>query len=226
MLRFESTGVSNSHEFRATIRRALTRLSLFGTYALGSSRSDTDGPYTVAANARTLQGEYGRSAEDERHHLLFGGNVDLPADISISGLLTIGSGRPFNITTGRDNDGDLVFVDRPGPGSPGAPGVVSTQLGDFNVLRSESELMIPRNAGQGPGQFVLNMGVAKVIRLASASTTTDRSARYVVLTVSAENITNRVNFADFNGVVTSPRFAMANRALNPRRIEVGVRFGF
>ena len=39
-------------------------------------------------------------------------------------------------------------------------------------------------------------------------------------------MTNRVNFADFNGVVTSPLFGAANRALNPRRIELSARFGF
>lgn len=44
--------------------------------------------------------------------------------------------------------------------------------------------------------------------------------------VSAENSTNRVNFADFNGVLTSSLFGVANRALNPRRIELTARFAF
>ena len=44
--------------------------------------------------------------------------------------------------------------------------------------------------------------------------------------ISAENVTNRVNFADFNGVVTSPLFGAPNRALNPRRIELAARFAF
>ena len=223
MLQFESTGISRSHEVRATIRRALARYTMFGTYALGSSRSDTDGPYTIAANAPTLQAEYGRAADDVRHRLLFGSSLELPFAINLSGLLTLTSGRPFNITSGSDNDGDFLFFDRPAAGSPGGAGVIATRFGTFDVLRSAGEPMIRRNAGQGPGEFLLNVGIAKRFRLGLAP---DGSERYLILSASAENVTNRINYVDFNGVVTSPLFGIANRALNPRRVELSVRFGF
>ena len=86
--------------------------------------------------------------------------------------------------------------------------------------------MILRNLGQGPRQVVLNMGFAKVIRFTDPSRGSGGFAPYAILGVNAENLTNRVNFADFNGVVTSPLFGTANRALNPRRIELTVRFAF
>ena len=56
--------------------------------------------------------------------------------------------------------------------------------------------------------------------------TPDGAERYVIISASAENVTNRINYVDFNGVVTSPLFGIANRALNPRRIELSARFGF
>jgi hypothetical protein len=222
MLQFESTGHSETHEFRATLRRALTRVAVFGTYIRRSSRRDTDGAYTVAADPRMLASEYGRASDDERHRAVIGSSIQLPLDVSVSTILTIGSGRPFNITTGLDDDGDLLFLDRPAAGSAGAPGVISTAFGDFDLYRDPGEPMILRNAGQGPSQFTLNMGIAKTLRLRNAPA----GAPYVILSASAENLTNRANFAEFNGVVTSPAFGRANRALNPRRIELAARFGF
>jgi hypothetical protein len=222
MLQFESTGRSTTHEFRATIRRALTRVSLFGTYLRRSSMSDTDGPYTIAADSRTLQGEYGRAGDDERHRVVFGSAVTLPREVSVSSLLTYGSGRPFNITTGLDNDGDLLFVDRPAAGTAGAVGVIETPMGAFDLQRDPGEPMIGRNAGKGPSQLVLNIGIAKTVRFGDRA----GAAPYAIFTLSAENVTNRVNYADFNGVVTSPLFGAANRALGARRIELAARFGF
>jgi hypothetical protein len=138
-------------------------------------------------------------------------------------LLTLTSGRPFNITSGSDNDGDFLFLDRPAAGSPGGAGVIATRFGTFDVLRSAGEPMIRRNAGQGPGEFLLNVGIAKRFRMGLAP---DGGERYLILSASAENVTNRINYFEFNGVVTSPLFGIANRALNPRRVELSARFGF
>jgi hypothetical protein len=222
MLQFESTGRSESEQLRVTLRRALTRVSLFGTYVLGRAHSDTDGPYTTPADSLTLQGEYGRAGSDERHSVVIGGIFSFPEEWTLSSLLTIGSGRPFNITTGADDNRDLLFFDRPGLGASDDPGVATTSFGAFDLHRGLDEPMIARNSGQGPSQLVLSLGLAKTIRFRGAGS----SSPYVIFGVNAENATNHVNFTDFNGVVTSPLFGQANRALNPRRIELTVRVGF
>ena len=185
--------------------------------------SDTDGPYTIAGDSRTLRNEYGRAADDERHRVVIGSWLSLPWELSMSTLLTTGTGRPFDITTGLDNDNDLLLLDRPGPGAAGDPGIISTAFGNFDVRPGPGGPLIARNAGQGPSQLMLNIGLAKTFRLGSPSS---GSAPYAILGVSAENVTNRVNFTDFNGVVTSPLFGAPNRALNPRRIELSARIGF
>ena len=221
MLQFDSTGRSMTHELRSTVRYGVAPVSVFGTYTLRWSRSDTDGLYTVAADSGTLQGEYGRAGDDERHHGVLGTSLSFPHDWSVSALFTVGSGRPFNITTGLDNNGDLLFVDRPATVGSGTVGAIATPFGSFDPYPAPGELMIVRNAGQGPRQFVLNAGVAKTMRFGGGAT-----PRYIIFSVSVENLTNYVNFTDFNGVVTSPLFGQPNRAFNPRRIELGARFGF
>ena len=78
MLQFESTGHSKTHELRVTARRALARVSVFGTYIRRSAFSDTDGPYTIAGDSRTLRNEYGRAGDDERHRVVIGSWLSLP----------------------------------------------------------------------------------------------------------------------------------------------------
>ena len=51
----------------------------------------------------------------------------------MSTLLTTGTGRPFDITTGLDNDGDLLFSTGRRPVLAGDPGIISTAFGDFDV---------------------------------------------------------------------------------------------
>jgi hypothetical protein len=224
ILRFESSGRSETRELRASVRRVLANVNLFATYLFREATSDTDGPYTTIANAMTAQGEYGRAADDERHRVSIGSWLTLPFGVSLSGLFSYGSGRPFNITTGLDNDGDLMFFDRPALASPDAPGALSTPFGAFDLQPDAGQPMILRNAGQGPRQFGLNVGLAKVVRFDDPPA--GGSAPYVIFGVSAENVTNHVNFADFNGVASSPLFGTANRALTPRRVEVSLRVGF
>ena len=55
VLEFASTGRSITNELSVSVRRALSLVSVFGTYTLASARSDTDGPYTVAADSRTCR---------------------------------------------------------------------------------------------------------------------------------------------------------------------------
>ena len=44
--------------------------------------------------------------------------------------------------------------------------------------------------------------------------------------VSISNLTNRTNYAPYNGVLTSPFFGTANRALSKRRITLSARYDF
>ena len=43
---------------------------------------------------------------------------------------------------------------------------------------------------------------------------------------AAQNVTNHDNYIGYSGVVSSPFFGTPTNVLNPRKIELGVRFGF
>ncbi|MEK6320348.1 MAG: hypothetical protein AABN33_01560 [Acidobacteriota bacterium] len=79
----------------------------------------------------------------------------------ISPFIFIASGRPFNITTGRDNNNDTLFTDRPAFTNPDDPEAIITRFGMFNPNPRSSDQIIPRNFGEGPGQISVNVNVSK-----------------------------------------------------------------
>ena len=162
ILEFESSGLSIRHEMRVNVRRNISRnLTLFGNYTLASTRSDTDGAYTSPADPYDLSTEFGRSSSDVRNQFFVGGSFALPAGFRINPYIFANSGRPFNITTGRDNNRDTQFSDRPSLANLGEPGAIVTRFGVFNPDPRPGDSIIERNFGQGPGSVTVNVSVAK-----------------------------------------------------------------
>ncbi len=162
ILALESTANSIRHELRLNIMRRLgRRFSVFGNYVLSSTRSDADSPFSLPANPYDLGIEWGRAATDARHQVFVGGFVNLPWSIRFSPFVMLRSGRPFNITTGRDNNGDTAFTDRPALADPVTPGAILTSLGAFDPTPLPGTPVIPRNYGQGPGSANVNLFVSK-----------------------------------------------------------------
>jgi hypothetical protein len=147
---------------RVNLRTNISRnLTLFGNYTLASTRNDTDGAYTSPANPYDLSTEFGRSSSDVRNQFFVGGSFALPAGFRINPYIFANSGRPFNITTGRDNNRDTQFSDRPSLAEPGDPGAIVTRFGVFNQDPRPGDSIIERNFGQGPGSVTVNVSVAK-----------------------------------------------------------------
>lgn len=164
ILQYETTGLSTRHEMRISLRTNLSRrFSMFGNYILASARSDTDGSGTSPANPFDLSTEFGRAGFDVRHRFFVGGSVTLPWNLRVSPMVQVSSGRPFNIRTGRDNNLDTLFTDRPAFASPEDPGAIVTQFGVFNPNPGLNDLIIPRNFGEGPGQGSVNVNFSKTI---------------------------------------------------------------
>lgn len=160
---YESSGVSNQNQLIVNFRSNLhPTVSLFGNYRYGFSRSDADGSGSFPAYSYDLTGEYGRSSGDIRHNFFVGGNINLPWSISLSPFINMNSGRPFNITKGRDLNGDLQFTERPTFAELGAR---CSELGLTNsfcdISGQDPNATLPRNYADGPKFFSVNMRVSK-----------------------------------------------------------------
>jgi hypothetical protein len=142
--------------------RAGTRFSLFGYYSLSYANTNTNGAGSFPVDQFNLASNYGRAAFDVRNRLFFGGNLSLPYGFQLNPFLIANSGRPFNLTLGRDLNGDSIFNDRPALASDlNRPSVVQTRYGAFDTDPLPGEQVVPLDYATGPGQFTFNLRVSK-----------------------------------------------------------------
>lgn len=162
---YESSGFSNSKQFIVNFRTNFsTKVSLFGNYRLGFAKSDTDGGGSFPAYSYDLSNEYGRAGGDIRHSFVLGGNINLPWAVSLSPFIFATSGRPFNITRGVDTNGDLLFTERPTFGALATRcSLLQLSYAFCNIGSNDPNTIIPRNYGEGPSSFTMNLRVSKNI---------------------------------------------------------------
>jgi hypothetical protein len=160
---YEANGRMTQNQFIVNFRTILnTGITLFGNYRLGFANGDTDGANTFPAYTYDLTDEYSRSSFDIRHNFVIGGNINLPHGISLSPFVIASSGRPFNITRGVDPNGDFQLTERPTFGELGARcAALGLQTTYCDVAGQDPSAIIPRNYGQGPGYFSVNMRLSK-----------------------------------------------------------------
>jgi hypothetical protein len=167
---FESTGILNQNQIITNLTSRLnSNFTMFASYAYNNAKSDTDGALSLPANQYDLRGEYGRAAIDIHHRAFLGGSINTKWNVRFSPFIIVRSGAPYNITVGRDIFGDTLFNGRPALVTDASkPGVVVTRLGIFDPNPGPGEIVIPRNYGDGPGFFTVNLRVAKTFGFGAA----------------------------------------------------------
>ena len=172
IFQYESDGVLNQNQLIVNLTSRMNKsFTLFTFYVLNRAMSDADGSTTfangsatVVANPYNLALDYGRAAIDARHRFMLGGSIVTKFKLRFSPFVIARSGAPFDITTGTDENGDTVFNDRPAFATdltkPGA-GVVVTPFGSFDPNPSPGEKIIPRNYGEGPAYFSVNLRLSR-----------------------------------------------------------------
>ena len=163
---FESGGVFNQNQFIANFNvRAGAKLTIFSFYMFSHANSNTAGATSFASDpTKGVAADYGRAAFDVRHRLFFGGTVSLPHGFRVSPFMVANSGAPFNVTIGRDLNGDSIFNDRPAFATDlSRPSVVQTSFGAFDTSPLPGQTIVPSNFGTSPAQFTLNVRLSKTI---------------------------------------------------------------
>jgi hypothetical protein len=160
---YESTGRLNQNQWMTNVNSRVNRnVSIFAFYVLNHANSDTDGPTTFPSNQYDLSEEYGRAAIDVRHRFVLGGSVTGPFGLRFAPFIIARSGTPINITTGRDLNGDQTFSDRPGLATDlSRAGVIETPFGAFDPQPLPGEILVPRNYGDSPGYFTINLRLSR-----------------------------------------------------------------
>jgi hypothetical protein len=194
-------------------------------YTWGTSETNTTGGFAIPANRDNLASEWGPGPGDIRHRLGASFSMQPVRNMTMGANLRASSGMPFNVTTGRDDNSDGVFNDRP-PGTTrnSARGGAQVDLG--GRLSYAWGFGTPRQAA-GPGGTAVMIRAGEGGSLAPGFGGGAEDKRYrLEVYISGQNLLNRVNFTAYSFVMTSPFFGQPVAAAQPRRLQVGVRFGF
>jgi hypothetical protein len=239
---YESSGVFNMSRLEVMgSTRFNSKVSLNAAYGFGRARSDTDGVNSFPADPYDLGGEYGVAGLDVRHRFFLAGSISVPWGIRLNPMVVAASGQPFNITTGRDTNGDTLFTERPAFATDlTRPDVVSTSLGAFDLSPGPGQRIIPRNFGRGPAFFSAALRAGKTFRFGpreGGAKASAASPRYSLnLSVQVWNLFNRANLNVPVGNLSSPLFGRSNSTAGgsgagdplsgSRVVELQVRFSF
>ncbi|MBI3490185.1 MAG: carboxypeptidase regulatory-like domain-containing protein [Acidobacteria bacterium] len=201
------------------------RLFIAANYMLSRSTNDADSLFSLPANSYDLAAERGPALGDARHRFMSLANLPLPSRFRLATSVRIQSALPYNITTGRDDNGDTISNDRPA-GVTRNTGRGSAQV-DLGARLSWSMGFGTRSSGGVGGPQVRIVRGGDADPLGSAAMGGDMTKRYSIeLYAQSYNLLNRLNALNFSGVMTSPFFGQATSAAPPRRVEIGARISF
>ncbi|HYG10231.1 MAG TPA: carboxypeptidase regulatory-like domain-containing protein [Pyrinomonadaceae bacterium] len=234
---FESIGRKSDNTLSFYINsRPHPRLTAFALIGFSRETGDILGPYGYPANPYDFGPEYGRVTGDVRAFINIGANLNGPWGLAFNALIRARSENRFNITTGRDTNGDGVFFDRPAFATDlSKPGVIVTRFGAFDPNPEPGQPIIPRNYGVGPRFFLVNLRVSKSFSFDTIGSEVKGNQNKAAaaakrfnlnFSIQVQNLLNHTNFGSFIGNLNSPLFGQANTASIPRRIDAGVRLSF
>jgi hypothetical protein len=196
--------------------------TFFGfNYTWGRSENDSDGPFAVPATG-SLAREWGPAFNDVRHRvgMFFGANWFRNLNANIN--LNVSTAPPYTIRTGLDDNGDLIFNDRPtGVGRNSARGDGAFTLNGFfvyNIPIGQKKL-----GPMPPGIFVTGAPGSFNVQTLQA----DALPRFRMgIVVNAQNLTNHANYVGYSGTLSSPLFGQPTAVQGMRKIDVGLNFNF
>jgi Carboxypeptidase regulatory-like domain/TonB dependent receptor len=195
-------------------------LSISGSYGWGRNYDNTDGAFSIPASVN-LAAEWGPSAFDRRHNGHFSLTSTAVRNLSTRLFLSGSSAAPLTIRTGIDDNGDLVFNDRPvGVGRNSARTLPQwNSSASFTYVFTLGKKQVTSGGGVqimgSPAGFTVNPTAAQTI------------PRYRLnLTVNIQNLMNRPVYSGFSGIMTSPFFLKPTSAFGVRRVTFNTNISF
>lgn len=204
-------------------------LYLFAFYVAGVGHSDSDGTSWFVSNSYDIRQDYGRDSSDTRQQFYLGGSFNLPHGLAVRPFVSARSGRPFNITTGTDLNGDTIYNDRPAFATDlSRPSVVRTAYGTFDSDPLSTQTLIPYNYGHGPALAWVDLQLSEALHVgprpakqqAASANPKGKPGQaperpwQLTFSIEVENLFNHTNAANPVGVLSSPLFGKSLTVAN------------
>jgi len=199
------------------------KFGFFLGYLWQSARNETNGALSLPANENDVAAEWGRAANAAEHRVFGLLNVNPTKRISFGALIQAQSGNPFDITTGRDDNGDTLFTDRP-KGVTRNTGVAPSRINVDLRLGWAKSFGAPRTLRPGEGMRVVRIGGGDGVP--DTGNPGDPQRYRVSFFVQAFNALNRTNPIAVGTIAGSSLFGQPIVTDPGRRIELGATFAF
>ena len=221
ILLIESSGFFVRNSFSVGLNASPARnISLFVDYAVSKITGDNEGIFSVPSNNFDIRLDRGPANNDQRHRLSTSVSWDLRPRLRLSAFYFLTSPLPFTITTGRDDNKDTNFNDRPvGVRRNSERGTWKNQL-DLNLSWAFS---FAKRSQDSKGR---SFGFVTSSTEGGIDMPDPEKLFSLRFFVNAENVLNSTNFSNFVGVLSSPLFGQPISSDKPRRITAGIRFSF
>ncbi len=194
----ESTGRQIAHSLQLIARGRLgPRVKGSVQYTFATAHNDTNGINALPANNYDLASEWGRASFDQRHHLESLLQLATGAWVNVGVSVSLGSGRPYSLLTGRDD----------------------YHSGQTNARPAG----VARNTLQGPGSAVVDLRWSHEFAVGGEK---GEDAPGWYIGVDAFNVLNHVNYSGLVGTRSSPFFGQPIAARPPRQIQLSAGLHF
>ncbi|HVV46882.1 MAG TPA: carboxypeptidase regulatory-like domain-containing protein [Bryobacteraceae bacterium] len=158
---YEDSGIYKELQVVTSMNtRVNSHISLNGFYAWSDYHSNSNGMLSDQYNAAQ---DWGRAGIPQNRVNIFG-TVGMPFGWTASPIFSFNSSSRFNITSGRDYNGDGINNDRPAFAAPGAAcggNIKCTDLGNFDIAPVPGAALIPINYGDGPSQWRVDLRLSR-----------------------------------------------------------------
>jgi hypothetical protein len=226
----ESSANSTNHTLFVNLNwMKMGKFFVGASYVWSRSINEADGALSLPADNFNLRAERGFASQDIRHRVFLLSNYTLPKGLRLGAIFQANSAAPYNITTGRDENGDSTINDRPaGVTRNSARGAGFWDLGTRVSWGFSFGKKPEAHGGGGPQVRVIrgDSDAGGILgTMGSLPGANDKRFRTEFF-LQATNVLNNANPIGFTGVRTSPFFGQPTAALPGRRIETGMRFSF
>jgi hypothetical protein len=235
---------SDYHGLQLTVEKRMARnFSFHGFYTFSKSLDDADlqnsSTNDAAQNANRLDLERGRTSNDRRHNFVlsaiwktdyFRGRASLLRAIldgwTLSTIVSVHSGEPFTVTSGRDNNLDGNNNDRANlvgdPQLPDRPRSEAIQQWFNTAAFVPNAIGQDGNSGRnildGPGSKNVDIALFRDFRL--------RNSLRLQFRAEMTNAFNLVNLSNPNNNLNSSAFGTIRTADPMRQVQLGLRLWF
>lgn len=188
-----STATRRALGIDTTFRTQIRRVNATVQYSESRNSDDTGGVNWMPPNNYDLSAEYAAADGERRHVLETYASANIGRWLNLGVSFEAGSGRPYSLTTGRD---------------------------DFNTGTANARPAgVSRNSLRGPGFANLDLRWSHDVTAWGAN---GRKMTFTA-GVDAFNVVNKVNYSYFVGNQSSPFFGRPISAQAPRRVQFSLR---